>query len=330
MQFDRLKRRDLITLLAGAAAWPLNAWAQQPVPVIGYLSARFPAESQYLVSAFERGLRDGGYVAGQNTAIEFHWAQGQYDKLPAQAADLVRRPVALIAASGAVQAIEAAKAATSTIPIVFVTGDHPVRLGLVGAMNRPGGNLTGVSALTQDMEAKRLNILHQLIPQGATIAMLVSESNPSASLQLQEAQEAAHTLGRQLDILSVASAADIDAAFAMLTQHGDGAVAITGDPFLNSHRDKLIALASQYRVPAMFYTREQTAAGGLMSYGAPFADAFVQAGAYAARILKGEKPTELPIVRAAKFEFIINLRTAKALALDFPPTLLALADEVIE
>jgi putative tryptophan/tyrosine transport system substrate-binding protein len=327
-----MKRREFISLLgcAAAATWPRIARAQQPMPVIGYLSGRFPAESNYLVTAFEQGLREGGFSVGQNVGIEFRWAEGQYDRLPAQAADLVSRHVTLIAASGAVQAIQAAQAATTTVPIVFVTGDDPVRRGLVASMNRPGGNATGVTPLTQQMEAKRLNILHQLLPQGAVIAMLVTRSNPSVALQLQEAQDAAHMLGRQLDVLEVTNAADIDAAFATLTQHGDGAVALSADPFMNSHREQLIALTTRYKLPSLFYSRESVAGGALMSYGASFADSFDQAGGYAARILKGEKPADLPVLQATKFEFIINLKTAKALGLTFPPTLLALADEVIE
>jgi putative ABC transport system substrate-binding protein len=327
-----MKRREFISLLgcAAAATWPRIARAQQPMPVIGYLSGRFPAESNYLVTAFEQGLREGGFSVGQNVGIEFRWAEGQYDRLPAQAADLVSRHVTLIAASGAVQAIQAAQAATTTVPIVFVTGDDPVRRGLVASMNRPGGNATGVTPLTQQMEAKRLNILHQLLPQGAVIAMLVTRSNPSVALQLQEAQDAAHTLGRQLVVLEVTNAAEIDTAFATLTQHGDGAVALSADPFMNSHREQLIALTTRYKRPSLFYSRESVAGGALMSYGASFADSFVQAGGYAARILKGEKPADLPVLQATKFEFIINLKTAKTLGLTFPPTLLALADEVIE
>jgi putative ABC transport system substrate-binding protein len=294
------------------------------------MSGRPSAEAQYLVDAFERGLREGGFVIGQNVAIEFRWADNQYDRLPTQATDLVGRQVALIVASGAVQAIQAAEAATSAIPIVFVTGDDPVRLGLVASLNRPGGNVTGITALTQSMEAKRLDILHQLVPKTAAVAMLVNRSNPSAALQLKESTDAARTLGRQLDILDVANTADIDSAFSILTQHGDGAVTIIADPFMNSHRDQLVALEARYKLPTLFYTREQVAAGGLMSYGANFTEAFAQAGGYAARILKGEKPDDLPILQPTKFEFIINLKTAKTLGFEIPPTLLALSDDVIE
>jgi putative ABC transport system substrate-binding protein len=326
-----MRRREFLGVIGGAAAWPHAARAQQPtLPVIGYLCGRPSAEAQYLVAAFVKGLRDGGFVIGQNVAIEFRWADNRYDRLPAQATDLVGRQVALIAASGAVQAIQAAKTATSAIPIVFVTGDDPVRLGLVASLNRPGGNVTGVTALTQSMDAKRLDILDRLLPKTAVIAMLVNRNNPSAALQLKEAADAARTLGRQLDILDVANAADIDNAFSILTQHGDGAVTIAADPSMNSHRDQLVALAARFKLPVLFYTREQAVAGGLMSYGANFTEAFVQAGGYAARILKGEKPTDLPVLQATKFDFIINLKTAKTLGLEIPPTLLALADEVIE
>jgi putative ABC transport system substrate-binding protein len=327
-----MRRREFITFIGGAVAtWPLAARGQQPaMPVVGYMSGRPSAEAQYLVDAFERGLREGGFVIGQNVAIEFRWADNQYDRLLTQATDLVGRQVALIVASGAVQAIQAAKAATSAIPIVFVTGDDPVRLGLVASLNRPGGNVTGITALTQSMEAKRLDILHQLVPKTAAIAMLVNRSNPSAALQLKESTDAARTLGRQLDILDVANTADIDGAFSILTQHGDGAVTIIADPFMNSHRDQLVALEARYKLPTLFYTREQVAAGGLMSYGANFTEAFAQAGGYAARILKGEKPDDLPILQPTKFEFIINLKTAKTLGFEIPPTLLALSDDVIE
>jgi putative ABC transport system substrate-binding protein len=326
-------RRAFITLLGGAAAsaWPLAVRGQQSaMPVIGYISARFPAEAQYLVTAFQKGLTEGGFTVGRNVAIEFRWAEGHYERLQEQAADLVSRHVALIVASGAVQSIAAAKVATTTIPIVFVTGDDPVRLGLVASLNRPGGNITGVAARTQEMEAKRLSILIQLIPKTAAVAILVNKSNPSATLELEQVAEAARTLERQLHVLEVANDPDIENAFSALTVHGDGAVTVISDPFMNSHRDQLVALAMRYKLPSMFYSREQAAAGGLMSYGASFSDAFVQAGGYAAKILKGEKPADLPILQPTKFEFIINLKTAKALGIEIPPTLLALADEVIE
>ena len=328
----RMRRRKFIRLFAGTAVgWPLVARAQRPArPVIGYLSGRSAAEAHYVVTAFEGGLREGGIAVGQNVTIEFRWSDNQYERLPAQAADLASRRVELIVASGAVQAIQAAKAATSTIPIVFVTGDDPVRLGLVASMNRPAGNVTGVTALTQSMEAKRLDILNQLLPHAAVIAVLANNNNPSATLQLKEAADAARTLGRELDVFKISDAADIDNAFSTLTQRGDGAVTVIADPFFNSHRDQLIALAARYRLPSLFYTREQTSAGGLMSYGSSIIDAYRQAGLYAARILKGEKPSDLPILQPTKFEFIINLKTARASGINIPQALLALADEVIE
>jgi|SRR5579864_5868794 len=326
-----MRRRKFLTLVGGAAAaWPLAARAQQEMPVIGYVSGRSAGEAQYLVTAFEDGLHEGGFRVGQNIGIEFRWADGQYDRLPAQTADLVARRVALIMASGAVQAIQAAKAATSTIPIVFVTGDDPVKRDIVPSMNRPGGNITGVSVLTQQMEAKRLEILTQFAPKSAAIAMLANKSNPSAAQQLQDAADAARALGRELDILYVANADDIDHAFSTVVQNGDGALAITGDPFMNSHREQLVALAARYKLPSLFYSREAVAAGGLMGYGASFTESFHQVGLYAARILKGEKPGDLPVLQPTKFEFIINLKTAKAFGLTVPPNLLALADEVIE
>jgi putative ABC transport system substrate-binding protein len=330
-----MRRRDFITLIGGAATAPvlapLAARAQQPaMPVIGFLSGRSANEAQYLVAAFTKGLAEAGIVVDQNASIEFRWADGQYDRLPAQATDLVDRHVALIAATGAVQAIVAAKAATSAIPIVFVTGDDPVRLGLVASLNRPGGNITGVSPLTQEMEGKRLEILHQLLPKTAAVAMLANRSNPSAALQLKDAADAARALGRQLDVLDVANTADIDSAFSILTQHGDGAVTVIADPFMNSHREQLVALAARHKLPSLFYTREYAVAGALMSYGAGIAESYHQAGVYAGRILKGEKPSDLPVLQPTKFEFVINLKTAKTLGLAIPPTLLALADEVIE
>jgi putative tryptophan/tyrosine transport system substrate-binding protein len=330
---ESVRRREFMTLFGGAAAaaWPLGARGREPaLPVVGYMSSRTSVEASYLVDAFEKGLREGGFVVGQNVAIESRWADNQYDRLPSHAADLVSHQVALIFASGAVQTIRAAAAATSTIPIVFVTGEDPVRFGLVASLNRPGGNLTGVSALTQSLGAKRLDILHQLLPKTARIAVLVNGNNASAPLQLKEAADAARALDRRLDVLNVANEADIDSAFATLAQHGDGAVTLTSDPFMNSHRDQIVALAARYKLPALFYAREYVKAGGLMSYGASFTEAFSQAGGYAARILRGEKPADLPVLQAAKFEFIINLKTARALGLDIPPTLLALADDVIE
>jgi len=328
-----MRRREFVTLLGAAAGCslllPALARAQQR-PVIGYLSGRSANESRYLITTFVNGLRDQGFSQDQNVTIESEWADGQYDRLPKQAENLVRRGVALIAASGAVQAIRAAKAATQTIPIVFVTGDDPVQLGLVASLNRPGGNITGVNPINQELEAKRLSILHEIAPKATAIALMLNPNSPSADAQAQQAQAAAGTLGRQLYVLKAASAAEIDRAFAVMAERNAGALMIGGDPFYNSRRDQIIALAARHRIPAVYWTREIAAAGGLMTYGANIPDSFRQAGVYAGRILKGEKPGEIPVMRASKFELVINLKTAKALGLDVPDRLMALADEVIE
>ena len=327
-----MKRREFITALGGAAAaWPFAARAQRTSPpAIGFLSGRSFSESRSLVLAFGNGLREAGIVEGQNASIEFKWADGQYDHLPGQAAELVRRPVALIAAVGAVPAIRAAKAATSTIPIVFVTGDDPVRLGLVASLNRPGGNITGISPLNQQLEAKRLEILHALVPKTTAIAMLVNPNNPRIDIQLKDVEAAATTLGRQYDVLKAATAAEIDSAFSTLTQRKDGALLIGGDPFFSSRRDQLVALAAHYRIPTIYHDLAFVEPDGLMIYGASIPDSYRQAGVYAGRILKGEKSIDLPVMQATKIVFVINLKVAKALNLEIPPTLLALADEVIE
>ena len=278
---------------------------------------------------WQRAARSG-IVEGQNALIEFKWADGQYDHLPGQAAELVRRPVALIAAVGAVPAIRAAKAATSTIPIVFVTGDDPVRLGLVASLNRPGGNITGISPLNQQLEAKRLEILHALVPKTTAIAMLVNPNNPRIDIQLKDIEVAASILGRQYHVLKAATAAEIDSAFSTLTQRKDGALLIGGDPFFSSRRDQLVALAAHYRIPTIYHDLAFVEPDGLMIYGASIPDSYRQAGVYAGRILKGEKSSDLPVMQATKIVFVINLKVAKALNLEIPPTLLALADEVIE
>jgi putative tryptophan/tyrosine transport system substrate-binding protein len=328
-----MRRREFITLLGGAAAaWPFAAGAEQPaMPVIGFLSGRSSAESQYLVAAFSKGLRETGFVEGRDFAIEFRWADGQYDRLPAQAADLAGRPVSLIVAVGALPAIRAAKRATATIPIVFVTGDDPVRLGLVASLNKPGGDVTGVSPLTNQLEAKRLAILHELIARNAVIAFLVNPNSPSAEIESKQAEAAAAALSRKLDVVKAATAGEIDAAFSIVAERGHGALLIGGDPFFASRRDQLVALAARHALPTSFSTRDYAEAGGLMSYGASIPEAYRQAGGlYAARILRGEKPGELPVMQATKLELVINLKAARALGLDIPPTLLALADEVIE
>jgi putative ABC transport system substrate-binding protein len=327
-----MRRREFITLLGGAAAaWPLAARAQQPsVPVIGFLSTRLPDESAHLVAAFRRGLAENGYAEGQNVTVEYRWALGQYDRLLPLAAELARRPVAVLVAVGAEPSALAAKAATVTIPIVSTFTVDPVELGLVASLNRPGGNVTGISLLGATLEAKRLGLLHDLVPQAATIGVLLNPDFPPAASQLRDMQEAARTTGLQLHVLRASTDRQIDAAFESVAQHRIPALAVAADPFFITRRDKLAALAAHHAVPAMYILREYAVVGGLMSYGPDLSDQYRQIGVYAARILKGEKPADLPVMQPTKFELVINLKTAKALHLEIPDKLLALSDEVIE
>jgi putative ABC transport system substrate-binding protein len=303
--------------------------AQQPaMPVVGFLRSTSPADSTHFVTAFRQGLKEAGFVEGQNVAIEYRWAEGQNDRLPALVAELIRRPVDVIV--GNTPAAHAAKAATTTVPIVFVTGSDPVRDGLVASLNRPGSNVTGVVFFGSVLGAKRLELLRQLVPKATIIAVLVNPNTPVTEAERSEVQAAAQTIGQQLLILDVSSDRDIETAFGTFVQRGAGALLVGGGPFLFSLRERLIAPAARHGLPAIYPLREFAGAGGLMSYGSSQSDAYRQVGIYAGRILKGEKPDDLPVMRSTKFEFVINLKTAKALGLEIPDKLLALADEVIE
>jgi putative ABC transport system substrate-binding protein len=327
-----MKRREFITLLGGAAAtWPLAARAQQPaMPVIGYLSTRAPDESAHLLAAFRRGLAENGFVGGQNVTVEYRWALGEYDRLPAQAAELVHRPVAVLAGTGGEPAALAAKAATATIPVVATFAGDPVKQGLVASLSRPGGSVTGISNLATTLEAKRLGLLHDLVPQAATIGVLLNPASSTAANQLSDLQEAARTIGLQLHVLRASTDGEIDAAFESVAQNRIPALAMAGDPFFNSRRDKLVALAARHAVPSMYSFRDYAVAGGLMSYGIDLPDVYRRIGVYVGRILKGAKPADMPVEQPTKFEFVINLKTAKALGLTIPAGLLSFADEVIE
>jgi len=324
-----MRRREFITLLGGAAAWPLAARGQQQpaVQVIGLISARSRGPSE--VEAIQHGLAENGYVEGRNVAIEHRWAEGTFDRLPAMAADLVQRRVAVIIATGLTSAV-AAKSATATIPLVFMAADDPVKFGLVSSLNRPGGNATGVNLLTSELTTKRLELLRELLPAGATVAALVNPRSPEAEPQLRDLQAAARSIGQQLRILNANSGPEVDAAFALLGQQRDAALLVTNDPLFTSRRDQLVALAASHGVPAVYDRRGYAAAGGLMSYGTDYLDGYRKLGIYASKILNGAKPADLPVEQSTRFELVINLKTAKALGIDVPPTLLARADEVIE
>jgi len=325
-----MRRRDFIKGIAGSAtAWPLVVRAQQPVmPVVGFLRSTSLTDSTNFATAFRQGLAEASFIEGKNVAIEYRYADNDRERLPALVADLIRRPVAVIVAN--IVAAVLAKAATTTVPIVFVTGSDPVQEGVITSFNRPGGNVTGAFFFAGDLGTKRLELFHQLLPKATTIAVLVNPESRETEAERKELEVAANALGQQLLFLEVRSDRDIEAAFATLTQRGAGALLFGTGPFLASHREQLVALAAQHAIPAFYSLREYVAAGGLMSYGTSIPDAYRQAGIYTGRILSGEKPGDLPVVRSTKFEFVINLKTAKALGLTVPPSLLALADEVIE
>ena len=325
-----MKRREFITLIGGVVAWPLAARAQQPaMPVIGFLSARSPEESAHLVAAFQSGLADNGYITGQTVLIEYRWALGQYDRLPTMAADLVRRPVAVLATVGGEPAAMAAKTATSAIPIVFAM-DDPVKQGLVESFNRPGSNATGMAVLSPDLEAKRLGLLHELVPQASTIGVLLNPNFPPAQHQLEEVQIAAQATNLQILALRASTDRDIDEAFDRLIKQRIPALSVASDPFFDTRRDKLIGLAARYAVPTIYQFREYPAAGGLISYGIDIANVYRQIGIYVGRILKGAKPADLPVMQPTKFELVLNLKTAKTLHLAIPSGVISIADEVIE
>jgi putative tryptophan/tyrosine transport system substrate-binding protein len=326
-----MRRRTFITLLGGAAvAWPLAAQGQQPaMPVVGFLYAGAPEPIAHLLSAFRKGLSETGHVEGQNVAIEFRWARNDIDRLPELAADLVQRRVTVIATPGSTPASLAAKAATTTIPIVFAVGSDPVALGLVASLNRPGGNVTGISSMNTELGSKRLGLLHELAPNAERFATLVM-NNPLYQPLIRDVQAGAASIGRPIDVLFASTSRDIDAAFASIVQNRIEALVLTPGPLFNNNRVQLATLAARHALPAIYSSREFAEAGGLMSYGPSITEEFRQAGIYCSRVLKGEKPADLPVIRATKFELIINLQTARALGLEIPPTLLARADEVIE
>jgi putative ABC transport system substrate-binding protein len=327
-----VRRRDFITLLGGAAAvWPFAARAQQPgVPVVGFLNVASPEGYRPMVTAFRQGLQESGYVEGRNVAIEYRWAEGRSDRLPALAADLVHRQVAVIAATTTPAAL-AAKAATTTIPIVFETGGDPIQIGLVASLNRPGGNATGVSQLNTEVMPKRLELLHELLPTATAIALLVNPTNPAlAEVVLRASRAAIQTLGLDLHVLNASAESDFDAVFANVIQLRAGGLVIGADAFFTSRQEQLAALALRHAVPAVYEYREFVAAGGLLSYGGSLPDSYRLAGVYSGRILKGEKPGELPVQQVTKVEMFLNLKTAKALGITVPLPLLGRADEVIE
>ena len=325
-----MRRREFITLLGAAATWPASARAQQLTPVIGFLSARSAASGVPMAAAFRRGLRESGYVEGQNLQIEYRWADGHYDRLGALADELVHRKVAAIVAISGTPAALAAKAATTTIPIIFANGGDPLTSGLVSSISRPTGNITGVTFYTAALAGKRMELLRNLVPTAAIMGLLVNLNNPVEVSERNDGEAAAHALGLRLEVLNATSEVEIDAAFSTLLERRIGALVVGTDPLYQGFSQKVVALAAGHAIPAIYFAREFPEIGGLMSYGSRQNDAYYQAGIYVGKILQGANPTDLPVMRPTKFEFVINLKTAKALGLTVAPTLLAQADEVVE
>ena len=325
-----MKRREFLGVAGWLFAWPYAAHAQGQIPVIGFLSSRSLSDSVALVTAFRKGLNEAGFVEGQNIAIEYRWADGQYDRLPAIAAELVQRGAVMLIATGGEPSALAAKAATSTIPIVFTAGGDPVKIGLVESLNRPGGNATGVSLLTTAPEAKRLGLIHELISRINMLGVLVDPNYQEAQAQARELDDASRQISQPIHIEYARNDSELEAAFTALVRAGSDALLVCADPFFDTRRDRIIAFAAERRLPAIYQFREYALDGGLMSYGISLPDGYRQVGSYAAQILKGKRPADLPIVQSIKFEFVINLKTARSLGLEIPAMLLARADEVIE
>jgi putative ABC transport system substrate-binding protein len=324
-----MNRREFV-IGGAAAAWPMAARAQRALPVIGFMSSRSRSDSVHLVKAFHQGLNESGFVEGRNVVIEYRWGEGDYDRLPALADELVSLRVTVLVAVGGDPSAQAAKKATSTIPIVFGAGSDPVATGLVASINRPGGNITGVNVLTNQLEPKRLGLLKEIVPQTPLIGVLLNHKFFPAARMLQEIEEAARTINQRLFVAKASSVSELEAGFVSLAQQGVGAVLVAADPYYDSRREQIVALAAQQRLPAMYQFREYVMAGGLVSYGVSLAEGYRQFGLYAAKILKGENPADLPVISVVKTELVINLKIAKGLGFEFPPTLSARADEVIE
>jgi putative tryptophan/tyrosine transport system substrate-binding protein len=325
-----MKRRAFIGLISATAAWPLAARAQQPMPVVGFIASGLPDDQVNLVNATRQGLKEAGFTEGQNVGIEFRWAEGRYDRLPALAAELVNLKVAVIIAAGGSDPGRAAKAATSSIPIVFITAADPVRTGLVASLNRPEANLTGIGMIGAALESKRLELLHEVVPQASTVGALINPNYPAAKAQTREVQEAAVRLGLRLVLQNASTDPEIDAAFAAFVQQKAGALLFGNDPFFGSRREKLASLAIQHRLPAISFRREFAEVGGLLSYGALFTEGYREAGIYAGKILKGARTTDLPVIQPTKFELVVNLKTAKAIGYAVSESFLLRADEILE